>query len=397
MDFSKVGIVRLNNRNYRSWAFKVQMLMMREGTWKYVSPGTPPTPVTPDWNEGDEKARATIALLVEDGQHSLIMAKTTAKSTWEALKTHHHKATLTGKVSLLKEICSMNFREGQDMEEFIYGMEELYSRLENAGEKLSEYMQVAMILRSLPKAFDALTTALESRSDAELKMDLVKAKLIDENEKLFGGKFSEERLLKADYETKSAGAAVCFFCGKPGHKKRSCKEFLAQKGGGESGEKKRNKPKKEQKVKQVRDNDSMSFTFMVRQKTDVNRSRSWLIDSGATSHMCSDRGAFLRMQSCSRLSVIVADGTENRVEGVGDCFLECINDSGEVVQLTLTGVLYVPSLDGNMISVSKLASKGVRSEFDGSGCKLVYGKVVVAVGDRKSDMYLLRSTNDRLL
>lgn len=397
MDFSKVGVVRLHNRNYRSWAFKVQMLMMREGTWKYVSPGTPPTPVTSDWTEGDEKARATIALLVEDGQHSLIMSKTTAKSTWGALKTHHHKATLTGKVSLLKEICSMNFREGHNMEEFIYGMEELYSRLENSGEKLSEYMQVAMILRSLPKAFDALTTALESRSDAELKMDLVKAKLIDENEKLYGGKCSEERLLKAGNETKPAAAAVCFFCGKPGHKKRSCKEFLAQKSASESGEKKKYKPKQEQKVKQVRENDSTSFTFMVRQKTNATLSRSWLIDSGATSHMCNDKDAFLRMEQGSRLSVIVADGNENRVEGVGDCLIECVNDSGEAVELTLTGVLYVPSLDGNMISVSKLASKGVRAEFDGSGCKLVYGNAVVAVGVRKSDMYFLRFANDRLL
>ena len=197
MDFSKVGVIRLNNRNYRSWAFKVQMLMMREGTWTYVDPGVAPTPVTPEWTEGDSKARATIALLVEDNQHNLIMTKNTAKETWDALKAHHHKATLTGKVSLLKEICNANYREGENMEDFLYGMEDLYSRLENSGEKLSANMQVVMILRSLPKAFDALTTALESRTDKELTMDLVRAKLIDESEKLYGGKVQEERVLKA--------------------------------------------------------------------------------------------------------------------------------------------------------------------------------------------------------
>ncbi|XP_052871090.1 myosin heavy chain, non-muscle-like [Anopheles cruzii] len=70
------------------------------------------------------------------------------------------------------------------MEQFLYRIQDLYARLENSGVKLSKYMQVAMILRSLPKSFDGLTTALESRSDEELTIELVKSKLIDESEKL---------------------------------------------------------------------------------------------------------------------------------------------------------------------------------------------------------------------
>lgn len=398
MDFSKVGVVRLNNRNYRSWAFKVQMLMMREGTWKYVDPGVAPAPVTPDWTEGDSRARATIALLVEDNQHNLIMSQATAKGTWDALKSHHHKATLTGKVSLLKEICSTNYREGENMEEFLYGMEELYSRLENSGEKLSANMQVAMILRSLPKAFDALTTALESRSDQDLTMELVRAKLIDESEKLYGGKAQEERVLKAKNEHKSAG--VCFFCGQPGHKKRECREFLSRKnaGEGEDKKKKKNKQKQEEKVKQVRENDNRSFTFMVRHNDSRRRvPHSWLVDSGATSHMCNDKSAFTVMEHESRSSVTVADGSENQVEGVGDCLIKCVDDSGETIELTLRGVLYVPTLEGNMISIGKLAAKGVRAIFDNNGCKLVYGNTVVAVADKVSDMYWLRVAQDRVM
>lgn len=395
MDFSKVGVVRLSNKNYRSWAFKVQMLMMREGTWKYVDPGVAPAPVTPDWTEGDMKARATIALLTEDSQHNLIMTKATAKETWDALKAHHHKATLTGKVALLKEICSANYREGESMEVFLYEMEDLYSRLENAGERLSANMQVAMVLRSLPKSFDALTTALESRSDKELTMDLVRAKLIDESEKLYGEKVQEERVLKAKGDAKP----ICFFCGQSGHKKRDCKKFLSRKNSRDSEDKieTRNKPKKDERVKKVRENDARSFTFMVRQSDTRGASCSWLLDSGATSHMCSDINGFTVIEKSSRSKVTVADGSENHVEGVGDCLIRCATENGQSIELTLRGVLYVPTLEGNMISIGKLAEKGVRAVFDNTGCKLVYENTVVAIADKASDMYWLRVAQEQVM
>uniref|UniRef100_A0AAG5DHX2 Uncharacterized protein n=1 Tax=Anopheles atroparvus TaxID=41427 RepID=A0AAG5DHX2_ANOAO len=395
MDFSKVGVVRLSNKNYRSWAFKVQMLMMREGTWKYVDPGVAPAPVTPDWTEGDMKARATIALLTEDSQHNLIMAKATAKETWDALKAHHHKATLTGKVALLKEICSANYREGESMEVFLYEMEDLYSRLENAGERLSANMQVAMVLRSLPKSFDALTTALESRSDKELTMDLVRAKLIDESEKLYGEKVQEERVLKAKGDAKP----ICFFCGQSGHKKRECKKFLSRKNSRDSEDKieTRNRPKKDERVKKVRENDARSFTFMIRQPDTRGASCSWLLDSGASSHMCSDISGFTVIEKSLRSNVTVADGSENRVEGVGDCLIRCATENGESIELTLRGVLYVPTLEGNMISIGKLAEKGVRAVFDNTGCKLVYENTVVAIADKASDMYWLRVAQEQVM
>lgn len=102
-------------------------------------------------------------------------------------------------------------------------------------------MQVAMILRSLPKAFDALTTALESHSDKELTMELVQAKLIDETEKLYGEKGQVERVLKVKSEAKPGG---CFFCGRPGHKKRECKEFLNRKSSRDSENRKKSKAEK---------------------------------------------------------------------------------------------------------------------------------------------------------
>lgn len=119
-------------------------------------------------------------------------------------------------------------------------------------------MQVAMLLRSLPKQFDTLTTALENRTDAELTMDLVRSKLIDESEKLYGGRFQTERVLKAS-EGEAKAPGVCFHCQKQGHKRRNCKQFLAS-----NGSNKKNTKKPEQKIIKVRENYR-------------SRSRSWCV------------------------------------------------------------------------------------------------------------------------
>jgi hypothetical protein len=288
----KFGICKLNNANYQTWQFKTKMLLTREDLWKYVDPGTPPTPVTDAWTTGDSKAMATIALLVEDNQVNMISRSATAKEMWTTLQSVHHRATLTSKVSLLKAICSKNYVHGRSMEDHLFEMEELFGKLENAGQALAENLKVAMILRSLPDSFNALTTALEARSDADLTLQLIRPKLIDEAKKEATGGSSEVAL--------KAGNFTCFYCNKPGHIKRYCKKFLAEKGGNQEEE-------IAQKVFQE-EKSTKSYTFMVTAKAFPDK-HGWLVDSGSSSHMCCDKDQFVEMKKIKQ-TIYLADGKE---------------------------------------------------------------------------------------
>ena len=81
------------------------------------------------WKSGDQKARATIGLLLEDNQLNLNKNYQTAKATWEKLRGHYEKVTLTSKVSILKNICEKRYSDGEDIEQHIFEMEELLDRL----------------------------------------------------------------------------------------------------------------------------------------------------------------------------------------------------------------------------------------------------------------------------
>lgn len=198
----RLGVEKLNGQNCCSWKTKVEFLLIREDLWRFVT-GTKQAPrraaasgsgstgaasagqvlnaaEIEAWDYGDQRARATIGLLLEDSKLLLIKNATTAKLCWNALKDHFETVTLTTKVGLLKRLCGMHYAEGEDIQEHVRQMEEIFERLAMAGQELDEDLCVAMVLRSLPDSFIALTTALEARSDDELTLEMVKMKLVDE-------------------------------------------------------------------------------------------------------------------------------------------------------------------------------------------------------------------------
>lgn len=136
----------------------------------------PPTDVSTAkaWMIKDNSARASIGLLVEDSQLIHIRKATTAKQVWESLKGYHEKSTLTSKVYLLRQICNLKLPETGSMEEHVNKMLTLVEKLTALGEELKDHMIVAMLLSSLPESYSTLITALESRPEAELTLDLVK-------------------------------------------------------------------------------------------------------------------------------------------------------------------------------------------------------------------------------
>ncbi|CAA7032144.1 unnamed protein product [Microthlaspi erraticum] len=73
---------------------------------------------------------------------------------------------------------------------------------------------------------------------------------------------------------------------------------------------------------------------------------SWIIDSGATTHVCSDLALFSRVSPVSGVTVSLPNGIREPISHTGTVH---ISDS-----LVLHNVLHVPSFQFNLISVSSL-------------------------------------------
>jgi transposase InsO family protein len=384
-DLFRANITKLNNDNYSVWKFKMELLLMKEDLWSQVSTKKPAdTTAAASWQKRDDRARATIGLLVEDSQLIHIRKDTTAKGAWESLKNYHEKSTLTSKVYLLRQICNLKLSETGNMEQHVTTMQDLVDKLTALGEEIKDHLLVAMLLSSLPETYSTLITALESRPDTELTLGFVKGKLIDEYKRRKGVPDSEDSstALRASQKKNSVGESdrSCFFCKKSGHFKQDCFKYKKWKANNE----------KREKVNEVKDKNERSGSVCFSVHDRKNQKDVWYIDSGATSHMSNDESFFKTLEKRKMRDVTVANGESAKVLGIGRGELHCLNGKDEAVKVCLEDVLYVPDLTENLLSVKRLAKTGHSVGFTGEQCEISKNNIVIAKGKLSPDMYELR-------
>ena len=104
------------------------------------------------------------------------------------------------------------------------------------------------------------------------------------------------------------------------------------------------------------------------------KKNNWIIDSGATSHMCNDKIMFLNIEVFREpREVLVGDGSSVKVIGEGMINLKIELEYGKVRKCRLLRVLHVPDLAYNLLSVSKATSRetGDEVEFFNDGCNII--------------------------
>lgn len=365
---AKLGVEKLNNENYTQWAFETEMLLIHEKLWKYVDYERVPNPVTEEWTEGVQRARATISLLVERRQHPLIRNLRTAKETWIKLKNTHQKTSMCSRVSLICQVCDRKLPEGGDVASHIYELEELFGKLRSAGKDLGEDVQVAILLRSLPMSYDQVRTALLILKDEDLKLDYVKGKILDHERKM--SEDGESRETTVAYKATFRRKLICYGCGKEGHRKVDCPAETSDddvEGDANTGAKK-------------------SYAFVL----DSSKRSDWIVDSGATSHVCSVKALFDTLRPAPRETVLLANGKEVDVRGIGTVLVKSVDNNGEQTEMKLTDVLYITGFEMNLISVGKLIEKGADVRFDKHGCKIMAGKETAAVAVFRDGLYRIK-------
>jgi hypothetical protein len=107
---------------------------------------------------------------------------------------------------------------------------------------------------------------------------------------------------------------------------------------------------------------------------------SWVLDSGATMHCTPELADLANTRSIAPVTVRGIGGKIVRATRVGD--MSHVLPGGKT--LTISGVLYIPGVDIRLISLGKLADKGLESRLSAIDAKLVRStdQVLVATGTR---------------
>lgn len=90
----------------------------------------------------------------------------------------------------------------------------------------------------------------------------------------------------------------------------------------------------------------------------------WILDSGCTAHMCSNKEAFSHLTpKLTVAKVITADKTEITPAGSGTVLLLMTDVNNKKVRLQLNNVAYVPQLGFNLLSTCQMADSGHYTSF----------------------------------
>ena len=149
---------------------------------------------------------------------------------------------------------------------------------------------------------------------------------------------------------------TCHFCHKPGHFKKDCRKYQASLKKQEASITKKKKPP----------SDGEAFVT-IHALAATSRER-WIVDSGATCHMCNDRSLFVDLRHLSiPQEVTLGDGSSLEGPAEGTVKLDVILPSANMQKCSLESVLFVPKLSYSLLSVSKASECGKTMKFNKSG------------------------------
>ena len=127
--------------------------------------------------------------------------------------------------------------------------------------------------------------------------------------------------------------------------------------------------------------------YLASSSTHVDN-EGWLIDSGASFHFTPHRERFCEYEKYDGGDVCLRDDMKSRIVG---CRKVKLKLQGGSVR-TLPGVLHIPTLARNLISVNKLDDADVKTVFEKDTCKMVWGALVFMREVRIGTLYKLQGS-----
>lgn len=397
MAYEDYKVPKLNGENYHAWSIRARAALVQKKCWDAVEPGYG-IEMTENERKKNDEALTLMFLIVDDTFLDDIGDCSRAREAWNSLKEMHTKFGLLHVLQLMKDFFNTSMKPGETVKSYLGRLMDIHRKLSSGGYAFTDREVALIMLIGLPKSYESLIINLE-KDEENLTTAVVKSKLLIEEKRISRNEYAdvekhEERALhtksfnsmqkKPVHEKNKKWASKkqeeaesyqrktkCFSCGEWGHISRHCEEA---------------KQKSQSAAKTVIDLKNWALSVNLKNE---NKSRLWILDSGATEHMTSDKAKYVNFKHY-KSTVEVANSEKIEVTGIGDLKL-LLHDENEVSRtVTLENVLYVPKLGGNLLSVGRIEERGLKVEFANGEAKVTEkNDETVFIAKRKGRLYVV--------
>ncbi|OBZ71294.1 Retrovirus-related Pol polyprotein from transposon TNT 1-94 [Grifola frondosa] len=393
--------------NFQTWKYRIMKILDQRGLWDIASgaekdPGVGDVTLQASWVNRDKEALIQITLTLDDEPLSGVIHVSHAAEAWDKLNARYEGKGKQTIAYLIGELFRDTLSDDSPLEPQLNAMVHKSHILTSLGQKLDDSLIAIAMVISLPSSYSTLRTILMSTQD-KLSSDNVVTQVLNEEksrrdaspQSAFFTKTSgtKQKAKSGKFKSDGKGAKKCSYCKNKGHTKDECRKRKADTASKED-------PPKEKsgdlaaKVTTVRDSDDESIQLFVaealhKRKTMLMR---WIVDSGASSPMSSQRDWFIHYTSLSSPKrVWLGDERFILAVGIGQISATVHLDDGKTRTVIIPGVYHVPDLNGNLLSVSHLTRRGYSVNFGDAGCRILSPTGELAAVAREAEgLYILK-------
>ncbi|MCO5600161.1 hypothetical protein L7F22_054269 [Adiantum nelumboides] len=155
-------IRRFDGTNFTIWKQHMMDVLVNKGLAAPLKDHKEGVYNDDQWEELDDKAKATICLHLGESIFFTIMDKTTAFELWDSLCSAWDGKSASNKVFLMKKLMRLSMKEGSSVSSHLNEFNALYSQLTSKGLNFNDEMKSIFLLCSLPASWDTFNTAISN-------------------------------------------------------------------------------------------------------------------------------------------------------------------------------------------------------------------------------------------
>jgi hypothetical protein len=335
------------------------------------------------------KARSFLLFYISQKLRESVIGATTAKELWDLLKNRFNKHSDDRTATLHQQLTSASQRPGERMAEYLSRLEGIVRELkESCNEKVSDGMLVGILLNGVSPVYNETIAAL--RCLDALKLDTLKQKLIAAEDRLSDSKRQVSEKSKAQAFASRGENAMqaprrpgdevprrrkppryrCWNCGQGGHMSATCPNRNPAAANGQP-------PNRNAVALMTRNHESHVHS--------PECAHALLIDTGASHHIISDLGCFVKVHNSPVSTVSCGGGEKHVVLHAGTAVVQ-----GDHGMVQLLDALFVPTFKVNLISGSAACSNGAKLEASGTTLHVVVESRTVLMADNVGGLFHVR-------
>ena len=299
-DMDDKHLIQLTSTNYQRWKYEVQAILESKEVMDIVD-GTVEKPTDPSmlkkWMKSDATARMVLSRSLDDEHHSFIRACKTSAEIWKTLVTIKERTTSSTNLIASQDFAAFRFDPGMTIGSLLAAFNAIVGKMESSGLTVDDATKIGKVLHCLPMEYDSFRQSWRLTKDDEATFTDLQSQLLateadiksrdalaasggeafvgknvsggeDRRPRSKAGNDPGERKVK---DNRSKGVK-CYYCHRKGHIKRDCQQREHDESTGTSEEE-----------------DSSDGSVVSDRAYVALTSDHWLVDSGASSHITSNR------------------------------------------------------------------------------------------------------------